>query len=1083
MNDGSHVVVKVDKPISTWDGKKSIEHQLDIHVNDLMLQPDQFPVLDVLKGIHYVSEYRIKGGRMPHLDAALCTRLAKALLLHAHRLKKDSPWSLRQGFTEEAQLAMVLLLEFAEEVQAFARCLGDIPPAELRKKLRLGRRIIAPESPHDFAVAVQLLHLLTNSSQQLSDWQEFFPQEDVERARSMLDAAGFFKSLCVERSRSGIILPPPSLYFDRDPNRLLDMFQTNADTGLSEQQVAVHREYYGANVLPTAKGKSVVGMIASQFKDFMIVLLLVTIVVSAVVDWPQVASPVVLALVVLFNVAVGVWQEQKAKQALLALKGFTVLMARVVRDGKEAAIPARDLVPGDIVLLGEGDAVPADLRLFRATHLELIEAALTGESEPIAKSTRAIRINSRRLPVTKCEGNALMGCSVSRGTGAGIVVRTGLATEMGQINLALIEKPEEPSSLQQSLAKLGKLLVLVAVVLCMLIAGAGIAYGHDPVETVRVAASLGVSVIPEGLVAVMTLTMAVGVARLAKQNVLMRTLQPVEVIGGVTTVCVDKTGTITQGRMRVEQVSGNESLCVRVAAACCSASEIGGRFVGDPTEVALLEEAASRQAALPKSSMRLVENPFDSDRRMMSVVYPSDAFALADDTRKGPFVLLAKGACEAILAKCTRYLCEPDPAFRAIDEAFLAQTAALENAMSDQGLRVLATAIGFPPRAQEGDAVEEELVFVGLIGLVDPPRPDIAESIKTCHDAGISVIMITGDHLRTAIAIAGRVGIYNAHDGTHSRVMKGAELDVLSDEAVLGLDPFPVVFARVSPQHKLAIVLALKKRGETVSMTGDGVNDAPAIKLADVGIAMGQTGTQLTKDAADMILLDDSFSTIVVAIRYGRTIYANLVKFMVYLLACNSAEIWTVLGATLINVDVPFSATNILWANLIADVPPSLSLGLEQDPCEAEAVLRQRPRQRSENILGCREWLLIFATGLLLSALTMFVFLRPGRPASWPSVEHRSEAFFVMTGLQLLLALFSRDVRKSAFSVGFCGNRWLLAMVALSFACLLAGHYVPKLNEVLELRPIGAESWLWFGAASAVMIVGVESVKFIIRKL
>lgn len=508
------------------------------------------------------------------------------------------------------------------------------------------------------------------------------------------------------------------------------------------------------------------------------------------------------------------------------------------------------------------------------------------------------------------------------------------------------------------------------------------------------------------------------------------------------------------------------------------------------------------------TSSRLIEIPFDSDRKMMSVVLKADATdqmlsleGLYNKDRPIAYVL-AKGAPEVLYAKCKFYL--DGSTVTGMTEEFSAKVAQEVDNMSGTGLRVLSLALkpiyeqdlldrihAFEqdPEAEPDTLykdIEADLVLVGIIGLLDPPRPGVSKSIQECFNAGIKVCMITGDHLRTAISIAKELGIYCPNDPQRCRAMRGDDLDVLSDEAIASMNPFPVVFARVSPQNKLSIVKALQSRGEIVIMTGDGVNDAPAISKADVGIAMGQSGTEISKDAADVILLDDNFYTILRAVHGGRLIYSNILKFLVYLLACNSAEIWTVLIAALVNVPVPLSAINILWANIIADVPPSMSLGME--PAE-EGLLLQKPRNIKRGVLSSRNWLLILLEGIILSGCTLTMYLwnfyhrtKPVSSLNDPVLlELRSEAFFMLTGLQLVLALFSRSTKASVFTTGILGNKYLLAAVALSFGLLLMGHYTPGLNTVLELQPIDGTTWTYFAGASIILFIGTEVIKFFLR--
>ncbi len=509
---------------------------------------------------------------------------------------------------------------------------------------------------------------------------------------------------------------------------------------------------------------------------------------------------------------------------------------------------------------------------------------------------------------------------------------------------------------------------------------------------------------------------------------------------------------------------------------------------------------------IPHSS-RLIEIPFDSDRKMMSiVVVPQSSESLQclqHLFKDSPIAyVLSKGAPEVLINKVKLYI--SGTSVNEIEEGFHQAVVREVDSMSDSGLRVLSLAIKpiydqsllsrirqfeqDPNAEPEGlyKDIESDMIAIGIVGLLDPPRPGVCQSIKECFNAGIKVCMITGDHLKTAISIARELGIYDQNDPQRCRAMRGDDLDVLSDEAIAEMNPFPVVFARVSPQNKLSIVRALQSRGEIVIMTGDGVNDAPAISKADVGIAMGQSGTEISKDAADVILLDDNFYTILKAVHGGRLIYSNILKFLVYLLACNSAEIWTVLVAALVNVPVPLSAINILWANIIADVPPSMSLGVE--PAE-EGLLLQQPRNIKKGVLSVRNWLLILFEGILLSGFTLGVYFWNYLHTKVPLlsledpmlIELRSEAFFMLTGLQLVLALFARSTKASVFTTGILSNKYLLGAVALSFGLLLLGHYTPGLNDILELKPVDKVTWICFGIASFGLFLGTELVKYILR--
>ncbi len=552
------------------DGKLSVEHQLDIHVNDL-LQTDMQngpTSMDILSGIQYVMDYRIRNGRLLHLDYEICARLVQALLRYTNLRTRPhgSAWFYSKKLTKEADMAFELLKDFLEEVYEFREAVGEVPLDELRRKLLFYPRLVHPQNLDEHGTAVSLLKTITKTFPQFNEWYEFFKEEDWATVEKVLGSSSFYSEERRKVSLKPIVCyPPQSLYFDREIYRVLDMFQTTAEEGLSLVQVQNHLNYYGPNVLPAPMTKPVYQMIIDQLKDFMIIVLISTMIISAIMDFPKITSAAVLAVVIVSNVVIGFWQEWKAAKTVKALRSLTVPKAHVIRGGVEDVIDASELVPGDVVILSEGDFVPADLRLVKVNRLELVECNLTGESDPVPKNTLTIKVKSRKLPLTKCHANAFMSTMVARGSGIGIVVRVGEATEIGKINAALAEEAslspaEAKSPLQRKLSRLGFFLVVLAVSLSIVVALAGIAWGKSFKEMLPVAISLAVSVIPEGLVAVVTVTMAIGVSRLAKQKAIVRKMPAVETLGAVTTICSDKTGTLTEGRMRVRTMKSSTTI-------------------------------------------------------------------------------------------------------------------------------------------------------------------------------------------------------------------------------------------------------------------------------------------------------------------------------------------------------------------------------------------------------------------------------------------------------------------------------------------------------------------------------------------
>ncbi|KAJ3300166.1 P-type ATPase [Borealophlyctis nickersoniae] len=1154
------------------DGRASIEHQIDIHVLDLVdaVNNKDISLEDVLAGLKYVMDYRIKGGKMPHLEAELMARLLEGLLQNMGHHEGNL---LRHRPTPEADMAFTLFGEFLEEVEEFRTAVGRKSASDLRHCLKIHRRCQRWSTPEEHENAAGVMALLIRYFPQFSDWKELVKEDEINDVEKLMeDYKDKFQQPAMPQAKE--LHPPPALYFDKNVEALAKMFGTDIKNGLTNSQVADFTDFYGQNKLPEPKKESALKMFWGQITDFMIIILILAAI--AEIATGDVKAAIVLLVVVVINVIIGFTQEYKANKALEALLSLSVPQAKVIRDGKQEIVNSAVLVPGDIVVL-EGDAVPADLRLCEVAQLEVIEIILTGESLPVSKNTHTIRERTRRLPLGDCKGNAFMTTTVARGRAKGIVVRTGEDTEIGRISSAITSQPNRQTPIQRKLDHLGKILVAIAVFLCILVVVIGVAYKHDPVEQVKVGISLAVSVIPEGLVAVVTVTMALGVVRMAQRHAIVRKLPSVETLGSVNVICSDKTGTLTEGKMGTQELwtSNNmlftftdstsldpqvgharkcrhfpldqalanptnfhalhdaESregaqdvpktlegvpehlLAAGMIASLCNNAAIaydeeikGWKGIGDPTEVAMVVAAQKMGFAREwfHDTVRLKklgEYAFDSDRKLMSVIYQqSEVDSKSTSFPPGTSFVLAKGAPEGLLQRCVSYLPQTpessnffsflggSPAVPLSDE-FVEVVSQRSTQMASSGLRVLGLAMKFVTpqgavdiiNAKKETAAESELVFVGLIGLIDPAKAGVKESVAKCKRAGVRVIMITGDHIQTATAIAKQLGIIDPNKPSENRAMKGYEVDLLSEEALADLRPFPVVFARVSPDNKLKIVKALQSKKYSCAMTGDGVNDAPAIKQADVGVAMGISGTEITKQAADIVLADDNFSTIVEAVEEGRCVFDNIKKFVVYLLSCNSAEIFLFLICAIVNVELPFTIMQILYANIIADVPPAMSLGLE--PREI-GIMDRPPRPSGQGVLTLTSGTLVFAQGIILSmtAFTVYMISQRHGVGDVPTLRaQQSLTFAALTTMQLWQSFLSRSVAMSVVKTGLFGNRLLVCAFVFSMACLIIGIYVPGFNSWLELEPVNGLGWAIIVICVVVQTALIELAKLPIRKI
>jgi len=861
--------------------------------------------------------------------------------------------------------------------------------------------------------------------------------------------------------------------------------RTDPARGLGGTEAAGRRERVGPNELAGQGSTPAWRLAIGQLANTMTAVLATAAIVTAVIG--DVRDTVVILAIVVLNVAIGFAQEYRAERALTALQALTRPAARVVRDGEVQAVPAAELVPGDLLLLGQGELVAADVRLTQARALRVDEAALTGESVPVDKTTQPLPGVDASL-VAERRNMGFRGTAVTGGRGAGLVVATGMATELGRLAELLQSARPGPTPLQRRLAALGRWLAAAALLVCAVVFTAGVLRGQ-PVELMFLTAvSLAVAAIPEGLPAVVTVALALGARRMARRRALVRKLPAVETLGSVTVICSDKTGTLTGNRMLVERVwtpAGRYRVTgagyapagavegdgdpeadawltrlLAVAAACNDATlrppgEPDGEWgvTGDPTEAGLLGLAGKRgvtREAVERERPRVAELAFDADRRRMATFHREpDGIWVA-----------AKGALEALA-----------PRLQPADAALAREAAAVAAEWTAGGRRVLALADRRLPALPEPlEAGEADLRLVGLVGIADPPRPESAEAVAACRSAGITPVMITGDDARTAAAVARRVGLLEGDAGA----LTGVELARMDDADLAARVRTTAVFARTSPEQKLRIIAAWKRRGAVVAMTGDGVNDAPALRRADIGVAMGVTGTDVSKEAADMVLADDNFATIVAAVAEGRRIYDNIRRFVRYLLTTNSGEIWVMFLASLLGLPVPLLPVQILWVNLATDGLPAIALGLE--PAE-RGTMRRPPRPPDESIFARGLWQHALWVGLVMAAVCLGLLV-VARDAGWP---WQTMVFTTLALLQLGSALADRSERDSFFTLGAATNPLLLGAVLVTLAVQLAIVYVPALQGVFRTRPLGPGQLAVVLAAATAAFWAIEADKLVRR--
>lgn len=869
-------------------------------------------------------------------------------------------------------------------------------------------------------------------------------------------------------------------WYNKTPEQLSQELDTDLNTGLSSAKVTENLKKYGPNALEEGDKKSMLSKIIEQFTDPMIIVLLVAAVLSGIVG--ELIDSVIILAIVILNAALSIYQEGKAEEALAALQKMASPTAQVIRDGKEQSIPSSDLVPGDIVKLETGDIVPADLRLFDSHNLKIDESSLTGESVAVDKFSEEVYDDV--VEIGDRENMAYSSTIVSYGRSYGIVVDTGEKTEIGKIATSLKTQEEEMTPLQKKLAQLSKFLGILVVGVCIVVFVVGLLYGNELIDMFLTSIALAVAAIPEGLPAIVTIVLSMGMQRMAEKNAIVKKLLAVETLGTTTYICSDKTGTLTQNEMTVVKafiddevievsgtgytpegqmtIDGNELKIEDVQSlytllnisALTNDADItleDGLYgiLGDPTEGALITFAGKlkiNKETANKQYPRIQEIPFDSTRKMMTTFH--------DNFIEGKVVSFTKGAPDIVLDRCTKILKDGKPV--EMTEADRAKVLEKNSEFASSALRVLSFAFrihdGLPGEISS-DSIESDMIFVGLTGMIDPARPEAKAAIAECKTAGIVPVMITGDYLETAVAIAQELGIIENKEDA----IMGRELNNMTDEEIREVVKHTRVFARVSPENKVQIVTALKENGQITAMTGDGVNDAPAIKKADIGIAMGITGTDVAKNTAEVILTDDNFATIVNAVEEGRIIYSNIKKFVTFLLSANIGEVLVVLISILMNLPTPFIPIQLLWLNLVTDSFPALALGVEKGE---EDIMEQPPRDPEEPILNKASTIEVLTLAVGITIGTMIAYYYALGHFDQHIESARTVAFATMITAELTKVFSIRSPKYTVFHIGLFSNPTLVKACALSFALMFLVIYVPFMQPLFQTITLELQHWI-----------------------
>lgn len=836
--------------------------------------------------------------------------------------------------------------------------------------------------------------------------------------------------------------------------------KTSTKLGLTKEEIIKRRDKYGKNKLEEKNKESIIVKFIKQFNDFMIIILIVAAIISAVTSYLQglndyIDSIIIIAIVVL-NAIMGLVQEEKAEKSIESLKKLTPQIAKTIRNGIKEEVNAEELLPGDVIELEAGNYVPADCRIVEAFNLKIEESSLTGENEPSEKNTKEIL--KEKIPLGDMKNMGFMGCAVISGHGKAIVTETGMSTKIGKIANMIIEEDSPETPIQRKLSEVGKDLGIICLVICAIIYIIGILKKIPPIEMFMTSVGLAVAAIPEGLPAIVTIMLSMGVTKMAKKNSIIRKLPAVETLGCSNVICSDKTGTLTQNKMTVvKTITHDENLLLMLGSLCTDCEIRDGREVlGEPTEVAIVNGALKRginKTELTEKMKRVSEIPFDSSRKLMTTVHRCS----------NGYKSITKGAPDILIEKCDRIYINGKVETLTENEKRKIKKQNIE--LANNALRVIA--VGYRDLEyvnKENINLENNLVFVGLIGMIDPPREGVREAIKTCKRAGIKTVMITGDHIATAKAIAKELGILDLGD----KAITGENLDNISDNELMKNIESYSVFARVTPEHKVRIVKAWQRKGAVVAMTGDGVNDSPALKNADIGIAMGKVGTDVAKNAADMILMDDNFVTIVEAIRQGRNIYDNIKKAIHFLISTNIGEITTIFLGLVLGLESPLIAIQLLWVNLVTDSFPAIALGLEK----AEVgIMERKPRNSKKSLFADGLWNKIIIEGIMLGTLNLVVFYLGN---NLYGIDVARTMAFVSLGLLELVHSINIKSEASIFKRGLLENKFLIGSIILGGALQMTVVIVPCFAKVFGLVSLNTIQWMYSIGFSLIPIIVIE---------
>ena len=857
-------------------------------------------------------------------------------------------------------------------------------------------------------------------------------------------------------------------------------FRTNLEVGLSKEEAENRKNKHGPNKLEEKRKENIFIRFLKEFKDFMIIILIISAIISALVSYIQgendYIDSIIIIVIVVLNAIMGLVQETKAEKSLEALKDMSSPTAKVRRDGKIKTIKSTEVVPGDIVLLEAGNFVPADCRLINSYNLKIEESSLTGETIPVVKDSNVL-LNSK-TPLGDTLNMAYANTIVVNGHGEGIVTETGMNTKVGQIAKMIItnEAPETP--IQRKLGEVGKTLGITCLAICAFIFVIGIIKKIEPIEMFVTSVGLAVAAIPEGLPAIVTIMLSIGVTKMAKKNSIVRKLPAVETLGSSSVICSDKTGTLTQNKMKVikimdvkgESLNLQKNLILELGAMCTDVEE----NVGEPTELAIINSAREQgkfKERLCQEYERINDIPFDSERKMMTTIHKikqdtvNKELDINKENLNNNFLCITKGAPEVVIKNCTKYYLNGQVS--KITDEIIKKIEKINSLLAEKALRVIAVAystIQELPNSISNENIEKDLIFVGLIGMIDPPRDEVKEAVRNCKKAGIKTVMITGDHILTAKAIAKELGIMELND----LAITGEELEKIPKKELEKTINKYSVFARVSPEHKVKIVEAFQKKGAVVAMTGDGVNDAPALKKADIGIAMGKNGTDVAKNASDMILADDNFITIVEAVKEGRNIFDNIKKAVHFLLATNIGEIVTIFAGLLLGVKAPLLAIQLLWINLVTDSLPAIAIGLEQPD---KNIMNRKPQDSKKGLFSDGLWSKILVEGIMIGMLTLIAFMLGN---NLYGVEIGRSMAFISLGLMELVHSFNVKSEKSIFSTGIFENKYLILSFILGTILQCVVTMVPNFAQIFKLVPLNLNQWLITIGISILPIIIIE---------